>query len=333
MIMTASTIDIFGTLGPSCEDSETLKEMFSEGMTGIRVNLSHVTLSDYADRIAMVRDAAGKAGISPKILIDMQGPEIRIGNFEKNLHLEKGDSFVLGSGGIPLDSRILAHLNVGAEVLLDDGKILARVTENKGNSVCLTAERGGVLAPRKSLAVRNKSIEMPTMTDTDLVNLREVPKLGITGVMQPFVRNRDDLKNVRQALSDVGGQNIRLYAKIENQSGIQQAEDLIGFCDEIVIARGDLGNAMPLWELPRAQKKIAGLCNKKHRPFMVVTQMLASMENNPVPTRAEVSDIYNAVLDGASSVMVTGETAIGKYPVEAIRYLSKTASEALKQKR
>ena len=330
--MTDSTIDIFGTLGPSCEDPEILKEMFSEGMTGIRVNLSHVMLSDYADRIAMVRDAAGRTGVSPKILIDMQGPEIRIGSFENDMHLEEGKPFILGSGGIPVDSKILTHLKAGDEVLLDDGKILARVTENKGNSVILITERGGVLAPRKSLAVKNTNIEMPTMTDADLINLKNAPDLGITGVMQPFVRNRDDLKNVRHALSQVGGQNIRLYAKIENQSGIEQVEDLIGFCDEIVIARGDLGNAMPLWELPRAQKKIAGICNKNRRPFMVVTQMLSSMENNPVPTRAEVSDIYNAVLDGASSVMVTGETAIGKHPVEVIRYLSKTAGEALKDR-
>ncbi len=330
--MNPKTIDIFGTLGPSCEDPEILKEMFSEGMSGIRINLSHVMLSDYADRITMVKDSAESVGISPKILIDMQGPEIRIGSFEKDLQLEEGKTFILGSGGIPVDSNILAHLNTGSEVLLDDGKILARVTETKKDSAILITERGGVLAPRKSLAVRNVNIKMPTMTETDLINLRCAPKLGITGVMQPFVRNRNDLINVRQALSDVGGQNIRLYAKIENQSGIGQTEDLIAFCDEIVIARGDLGNALPLWELPRAQKKISAICNNSRRPFMVVTQMLSSMENSPVPTRAEVSDIYNAVLDGASSVMVTGETAIGKYPVEVIRYLSKTANEALKDR-
>ncbi|MCR4590146.1 MAG: pyruvate kinase [Lachnospiraceae bacterium] len=323
-------MDIFGTLGPSCEDPGILGKMFEEGMTGVRINLSHVMLTDYADRISMVRDAGKQAGIIPKILIDMQGPEIRIGSFEGAFALEKGADYSFGTGGIPVDQRILDNLHPGAEVLLDDGKILAEVKENKGSSVIISVVRGGVLTRRKSLAVKDVPVDLPALTDIDLLNLKEAPKLGVTGVMQPFVRNRQDLIHVRQVLSDFGGQDIRLYAKIENLSGIEHAGDLVNFCDEIVIARGDLGNAMPLWELPAVQKKLSGICRENNRPFMVVTQMLSSMENNPVPTRAEVSDIYNAVIDGASSVMVTGETAVGKYPVEVITYLSRTAGEAIK---
>ena len=151
---------------------------------------------------------------------------------------------------------------------------------------------------------------------------------GVTGVMQPFVRSRRDLETVRRALDENGGANIRLFAKIENQTGLERLPEFLETADEIVIARGDLGNAMPLWELPAAQKRIEAQCRKAGKPFMVVTQMLASMEQNPVPTRAEVSDIFNAVVDGAAAVMVTGETAVGKWPVEVIRYLSNTVQAA-----
>ena len=163
-------------------------------------------------------------------------------------------------------------------------------------------------------------------------NATHAQKYGVTGVMQPFVRSPQDLKDVRNELAQAGAQGVRLFAKIENTAGIEQVDALIPWADEIVIARGDLGNAVRLWELPAVQKRIAAACRAAGRDFMVVTQMLASMEHRAVPTRAEVSDIFNAVLDGATSVMVTGETAIGKHPVEVIRYLSKTAGEALKDR-
>ena len=166
------------------------------------------------------------------------------------------------------------------------------------------------------------------MTDSDRENLRLAGDYGVTGVMQPFVRSRADLEAVRGALDEAGGQAIRLFAKIENLDGAARLAELIPAAGEIVIARGDLGNSGPLWQLPALQKRIAAACRQAGRPFMVVTQMLASMEQSPVPTRAEVSDIFNAVLDGASSVMLTGETAVGRYPVEAMTYLVHTVREA-----
>ena len=166
------------------------------------------------------------------------------------------------------------------------------------------------------------------MTASDVENIRIAASCGVTGVMQPFVRSRRDLETVRRALDENGGAKIRLFAKIENQTGLERLPEFLETADEIVIARGDLGNAMPLWELPAAQKRIEAQCRKAGKPFMVVTQMLASMEQNPVPTRAEVSDIFNAVADGAAAVMVTGETAVGKWPVEVIRYLSNTVQAA-----
>jgi pyruvate kinase len=166
------------------------------------------------------------------------------------------------------------------------------------------------------------------MTQADLENIRRAKEFGVTAVMQPFVRSKEDLMEVRSALNEAGCSNIRLFAKIENLNGLSKLDELIPCCDEIVIARGDLGNAMQLWELPAAQKRIAAACRKAGRDFMVVTQMLDSMTHRQVPTRAEVSDIFNAVLDGAASVMVTGETAAGDYPDLVIRYLANTVREA-----
>ena len=187
-------------------------------------------------------------------------------------------------------------------------------------------ERGGVLRSRKSAALPGVDIRLPAMTDSDRENLCLARDYGVTGVMQPFVRSREDLESVRASLDEAG--DIRLFAKIESLEGVEKLEELLPAAEEIVIARGDLGNAAPLWKLPALQKRVAAACRAAGKPFMVVTQMLASMEQNPVPTRAEVSDIVNAVLDGAASVMLTGETAVGRYPVEAMRYLVHTVREA-----
>ena len=321
-------IDVYGTLGPSCTSEEVLSEMFREGMTGIRINLSHIMLCDCLEDINKVKRAAFGQGVNPKILIDMQGPELRIGSLSEPLSLKDGDVLVLGQGGVPLDKRIHAALEEGQEILLDDGRIAAKVNSASDVQANATVTRGGVLNGRKSIAIVGRSVDMPALTDSDIENIKLACEVGIYGVMQPFVRSADDLKTVRTVLDENGGKDIKIFAKIENTSGVQNLESFFDYADEIIIARGDLGNAVPLWELPGVQKDIARRCNEAGMPFMVVTQMLSSMEHSKVPTRAEVSDIYNAVLDGASSVMVTGETAIGENPVDVVRYLKKTASAA-----
>lgn len=323
-------IDIYGTLGPSCSDTDTLEKMFHAGMTGVRLNLSHVTIKEASPQIKALHEAARRCGIKAKLLVDMQGPELRVGALKSAVRLENGAEAILGEGGIPVPEIALAYLDKGQEVLLDDGKLLLEVTGRHGRSVSARVVRGGELKSRKSIALPGSSIYPPTMTEQDLGNIALAAQYGVTGVMQPFVRDRHDLVTVRGALNASGCGDIALFAKIENMDGVSHLDGLIPECDVVVIARGDLGNAMPLWELPGVQKKIAAKCRKAGRPFLTVTQMLASMEKNPVPTRAEVSDIYNAVLDGSSAVMVTGETAVGLYPVEVIKYLANTAKEAQK---
>lgn len=322
-------IDIYGTLGPACDSEEVLVQLISEGMSGIRLNLSHVSLKNAAGQVENLHRAAKKCGADIKLLIDMQGPELRVGTLETPMELVNGEEVLVGEGGIPMPAAVLPFLKEGQELLLDDGKLLIQMLNERRAKVL----RGGLLRGRKSVALPGASIYPPTLTDSDLENIAHAAEFGVTGLMQPFVRGKDDLIAVRRALDEAGCAHIKLMAKIENLSGVENLDELIGYCDEIIIARGDLGNAMPLWELPAVQKRIAAKCRAAGRSFMVVTQMLSSMEQNPVPTRAEVSDIFNAVLDGASSVMVTGETAVGKYPAEVIKYLKncvESASEYLK---
>ena len=391
-------LELYGTLGPSDCDKATLKEMFHYGMTGLRLNLSHRSLPDCRDWLQNLYEVSEELHIVPDLLVDLQGPELRIGELAEPLVLKEGDSVSLTALHIP--NLVLDLIKPGQRLLLDDGKIqietiAGSVLQNLNGSIASgtvshtlneaiasgtksqdsnssiisgmkphdlikttvsgtdpagSAESGngdnvdpssavarvlagGTLLSRKSLAFKDDTVKealltLPTLTDKDLENLSLLRQYRVTGVMLPFVRNAKDLMALKKALLDTGNSHVRVFAKIENQAGIDQLPSLLPHCDHVVIARGDLANAVGIVHLPAIQKKIARLCQRTKTPFMVVTQMLASMEQNPVPTRAEVSDIFNAVLDGAASLMLTGETAIGSYPAEAIRILSDVSFEA-----
>ena len=330
---------LYATLGPACAQENMIKQMLELGLTGFRMNLSHTGLAGCKNLLHLVKQASQQSGIVPEILIDMQGPEMRIGTLPNPLECIAGNQVFLYDGQnlpaqissdetcIPVTPQILHKFTAGQTVLLDDGKILLEVNELSPHAVIAAVKRGGNLNSRKSIAIEGLLSDLPPLTAADMENIALAGQYGVTGLMQPFVRNEEDLHQVRKAMSKAKV-SLRLFAKIENMEGIKNLDTIIPNADEIIIARGDLGNAMPLWMLPAWQKKIGDLCKKRGKPFMVVTQMLSSMEQNPIPTRAEVSDIFHAVTDGASSVMVTGETAIGKYPVEVIRYLANTCREA-----
>ena len=317
-------MDFYGTIGPACAQPDILRQMVDAGMTGIRMNLSHGALSAHADWLALIHEA----GIRD-LLIDLQGPELRIGTLPQPMALAAGETVQLGSGGIPCPEALVQAAKPGQELLLDDGKLLVRVASAAPGCLQCTVVRGGVLLSRKSIAAPGLEVSSPTLTEEDLQNLKLAKQCGVTGVMLPFVRGAADLLTLRRALEQAGAGSIRIFAKIENMAGVHALPELLPLADEIVIARGDLGNAMPLWELPRCQKQLSAACRAAGVPFMVVTQMLDSMCTRAVPTRAEVSDIYNAVLDGASSVMLTGEIAAGQYPVQAMEYLVRTARTAM----
>ncbi|MBR3293629.1 MAG: pyruvate kinase [Oscillospiraceae bacterium] len=313
-------VKLYATLGPACAQTETLARMLDAGMNGVRLNLSHMTLQEAEPWLEALAQAGQSRGVSPELLIDLQGPELRIGRLRQAVELTEGASVSLDF--IPPELR--EHIARGQELLLDDGKLLL-CAQDQNRALVL---RGGVLHSRKSIALPGLSIHLPTLTRDDRKALAQAVGCGVTGVMQPFVRSRGDLEQLRRVLDENGGESIRIFAKIENREGVDQLPELLDAADEMIVARGDLGNAVPLWELPGVQKRIAACCREHHKPFMVVTQMLASMEHSPIPTRAEMSDIFNAVLDGVSSVMLTNETAAGDYPVEAVAFMRRCVEAA-----
>ena len=322
-------IEIFGTIGPACSDEKILESMFAEGMSGMRLNLSHSSLESAREMLDHFHTAAHNAGKKADLLIDMQGPELRIGKTETPYEIREKETVLLSmSEGITIPKRVFDAVEVNDHILIDDGKIELAAEEIKEDRIICTVIRGGMVSSRKSIKVINKDIHGPVLTEMDRINITDAKKYGVTALMQPFVTNGDQLKEVRKVLDENGCQDIRIFAKIESREGIANLKDIVEHADMIVIARGDLGNDMPLWQLPRAQKEIEEACIAAGKPFLVVTQMLSSMIHSPVPTRAEVSDIFNAVADGCSAVMVTNETASGDYPAEVIKYLYKTAETA-----
>lgn len=321
---------IFATFGPACGTKDILKKMIAAGMTGMRLNLSHTTLPASENYIRAYQEAAQELGKLPQILIDIQGQELRVGLLEEPILWKEEESVLLGEKGIPVPNEVISAARPGDKILLDDGKIQIEVFAVSNDSLQATVLRGGLLRGHKSIKIENRNVKMPVLTEHDLENIRMAKEYGVTALMQPFVLSGEDLAYVRAVLKENQVEDIQIFAKIENRIGIENLENILPEADVVIIARGDLGNDMPLWELPVVQKQIERTCRKYNKPYVVVTQMLASMEENPVPTRAEVSDIFHAVMHGAWGVMITGESAVGKFPVEAVKYLVNTAREAEK---
>lgn len=322
-------MEYYGTLGPACCRQDTLKKMLENGMTGIRLNLSHTSLKESALWIQNYFRAAREVNCKPRFMIDLMGPELRIGKLKKELELKKGQQLILGEEGIPMPKEALLKLSPGQLILLDDGKIQMTVQKTRCDGRWgARVLRGGKLTSKKSIALPGCHVETPVLTKQDFCNLSDAVKYGVTDVMLPFVRNAQDLICLRETLRSLGCGRLRVFAKIENIQGVRHLEELIPHCDYMVVARGDLGNAVPLSKLPCVQDYIAEVCRNGSRKFLIVTQMLNSMMEHPYPTRAEVSDIYHAVKQGASAVMLTGETAQGKYPAEAIKVLRETGESA-----
>lgn len=315
----------YATLGPSCCDTAALSALLRRGVTGFRLNLSHTPLAARTDWIDALHEAERKTGLRAQLMIDLRGPEVRIGDMPAPLPLAEGAAVTLGAD-IPVDGDVLDALRPGMTVLLDDGAMALTVVDG---GVCRVT-RGGTLTGHKSLTLEGVDLHRPALCEADLADLSQAAALGVNAVMQPFVRSAGDLRVVRQTMAENGLANAELFAKVENQPGLDALPDWLALCDVVTIARGDLGSSLPLERLPAAQKHIAALCRSCGKPFLVVTQLLHSMIDHPSPTRAEVLDIYNAVLDGADCLMLTGETAQGRYPLESADWLIRVAQEAEK---
>ncbi len=325
-------MEFYATLGEPCARRDILDQMFQAGMTGIRVNLSHTSLTQCAPLLQELYwpSARGAGRGNAHLILDLQGPELRVGDLPRPILLREGDEVLLGDGGIPVPPSILQSARRGQEISIDDGALLLQVKRSSPSVLLCQVVRGGPLRSKKSLSLLGMEVDTPTLTPADLENLNQAGQCGATHILQPFVRGRRDIEILRDTLDSLGLGGVRIMAKIEEEQGLEHLDEIIRTADQVCVARGDLGNTMPLWKLPAIQKDIARRCRAAGTPFCLVTQLLWSMERCPVPTRAEVSDIYNGVLDGASSLMLTGETAAGRWPVQAMGYLVKTAQEAVK---
>lgn len=328
-------MEYYGTLGPACSDLASLDKMIKAGMTGIRINLSHGDLDEKIDWIENYYRACDLNDLDYQIIVDVQGPELRLGVFD-DIDLKEGELIAyvgkdsLEDRAIKGPGEIIDHGQVGDLLIVDDGKVNLRVEELDENRLIVRSLTDAKVKKSKSITIKNKDIKLPILTERDLKNLKFAQSIHIKNLMQPFVRSGEELRELKKTLADHGLDGFKIYGKIENQEGIDRIEEIVTELDVLVIARGDLGNNLDIWTLPGIQKKLASVARRAGVDFMVVTQLLDSMIENPQPTRAEVNDIYNSVLDGASSLMVTAETAIGKYPIKCMEILKKTASEGIK---
>ena len=317
-------MDLFATLGPACARKDILCAMFRAGMTGIRYNLAHGSLADAEPWIRLYRDAAKECGVeSPRLLLDLQGPGLRIHKGGAAIQLRQGSILHL-EHDLQAPQVLIDNAEPGDHISIADGAFELEVQSYAQAKVI----RGGRLLPGKNVCIVGKELESPALTPGDLEALKAAKRLCVTDIMLSFVRSANDLRNLHKVLEEYGLSDLRVYAKIETLEGLSSIASMYDLADVFLLARGDLGNRLPLWHLPRVQKRMAAKLQSAGKPFAVSTQLLSTMETNRIPTRAEVNDVFNAVLDGAQCLFLTGETAIGAYPAEAMDTLARTAHDA-----
>ncbi|MBR2988411.1 MAG: pyruvate kinase, partial [Clostridia bacterium] len=324
------------TLGPATDDYSTLKKLIRAGMSVARLNMSHGTHEEHTKRMDMVKKARKELGLPVAILLDTRGPEIRIKTFENGkIELNEGDNFTLTTNEVEGNDKQVSvtyadmpkHLKKGDTVLLNDGMIELTVDGVTESDVHCSVINGGELTNRKSINLPGIEIDMPYLSDADRVDIEFAVKSDADYIALSFVRSADDVRQVRNLLALTGGENIQLISKIENRQGVNNANDILALSDGIMVARGDMGVEIPFEELPYIQKELIKTCYRNGKKVITATQMLESMIHNPRPTRAEISDVANAIYDGTSAIMLSGETAVGKYPVEAVKTMAKIAQK------
>lgn len=325
------------TMGPSTDNDEVLKNIILSGMNAARFNFSHGSHEEHQKRIDNVKRIVDDLGKTIALILDTKGPEIRIKQFETGIALLKeGESFSLYCKDYKGDERGVSityegldeKLSVGDTVLIDDGLIELCVTDILKDEIVTKIISGGELKDNKSINIPGVAVPLPALTDKDKSDLLFGIKNEIDFVAASFVRSGDDVAKIREFLDSNGGAKTKIIAKIENRQGVDNIDDILLKADGVMVARGDLGVEIPPEEVPMVQKKFVKKCNEAGKPVIIATQMLDSMIRNPRPTRAETADVANAVLDGADAVMLSGETAAGKYPVEAVKMMARIAESA-----
>lgn len=322
---------IICTLGPAVDHAETIERLIRTGMNAARFNFSHGSHAEQLARLNMFKKVRDTLGAPVATILDTKGPEIRIKTFADGpVTLEQGQGFILTTDDVPGDGRRVSvtyanlHKEVGpgCRILVDDGLIELRVQKVEGHEIHCEVENGGPLSSNKSINIPDVHILLPSLTDKDREDLKFAVDNDFDFIAASFVRKASDVEDIRAELRKHGGDNIRIIAKIENREGVENLEGIIAASDGIMVARGDLGVEIPAHEVPILQKKMIKATIRAGLPVITATQMLDSMIKNPRPTRAEAGDVANAILDGTDAVMLSGESAKGKYPLEAVTIMA-----------
>ena len=329
---------IICTMGPACEDEETIEKMILAGMNVARFNFSHGTHESHKKQMDTVKRVRERMGVPRAIMLDTKGPEYRIGTFRNDepVQLNEGDVFTFTALDVEGDNtrvsvsyKNLPHeLEPGDTVLLNNGLVACRVDSTTDIDVVTTVTYGGVISNRKSMAFPNKVLHQVYLSEKDKDDLLFGIENDVDFVACSFVSSADDINAIRAFMHEHGGDGIDLIAKIENRSGVDNIESIIDASDGIMVARGDMGVEIPFEHLPAIQKSMITTCRYRGKRVITATEMLESMISKPRPTRAEISDVANAVYDGTSAIMLSGETAMGKYPVQTVATMARIAVAA-----
>ena len=322
------------TIGPSSDDEEVLIQMAKAGMNVARCNFSHGDHEQHKARMDMIKKVREELNLPIAIMLDTKGPEYRIGLFRENeVYLQKGDSFVFTTEDVLGDKdkvsvsykKLPEELEVGDRILVNNGLVIFEVTQIDGPNIVTTIIEGGKLSNRKSMSFPNKHLKQEFLSDYDKKDLLFGIENDVDFIAASFVSCKEDMLLMRDFLNANGGENIEIIAKIENRHGVNNIKEICEVADGIMVARGDLGVEVPFIEVPSIQKRLIKQCRLMGKVVITATEMLESMCVNPRPTRAEISDVANAVYDGSSAIMLSGESANGKYPVEATKTMAKIA--------
>lgn len=323
---------IVATLGPSTDTPEIIETMILEGVDVFRINFSHADHSEVENRIKMVRNVSEKIQSNTSILADLQGPKLRIGSVKEGARVEPGEIISFHSDQNFVGNKEKVYMNYknfsqdvkpGERVLLDDGKLIFEVvSSDKKSKVKAKVIQGGSLKSKKGVNLPNTTLSLPALTDKDIVDAEFAIKQNVDWIALSFVRNSDDILDLKKLIEHHTNHKIPIIAKIEKPEGIENIDKIISYCDGLMVARGDLGVEIPPAEVPLIQKKLVKLAKKARIPVIIATQMMESMIDSLTASRAEVNDVANSVMDGADAVMLSGETSVGENPVQVIQTMS-----------